>query len=113
MHEAALALGLIELAEDSARREKAHRIRALHVELGALSCVDPEAFAQAVDVAAMGTLAEGAQLRIDRPSGRAHCLACGDDVPLLRRDAGCPNCQSHRLLITDGEQMRLTALEVD
>jgi hydrogenase nickel incorporation protein HypA/HybF len=112
MHEAALALSLIDLVEETAAREGAARVSRIHVELGALSCVEPEAFTQAVLAAAHGRRADGAALALDRPPGLARCMACGDDVTLLRRDDPCPNCASHRLLVTSGDQMRLTAIEV-
>lgn len=112
MHEAALALSLMELVEDVARREGAARVTAIQVELGALSCVEPEAFCHAVEAAALGRLAQGAALTLDRPPGAARCMACGEDVTLVKREAPCPACGSHRLLVTAGEQMRLTAIEV-
>ena len=112
MHEAALALSLMELVDEVAQREGARAVRVIEVELGALSCVEPEAFAQAVSVAAMGRLAEGASLSLLRPPGQARCMGCGDDVTLFQRDEACPQCGSHRLLVTAGEQMRLKAIEV-
>jgi hydrogenase nickel incorporation protein HypA/HybF len=112
MHEAALALGLIDLVDDEARRHHAKAVRVIQVELGALSCVDPDAFAQAVDIAGRGRSGDGARLELSRPPGTARCMACGADVTLTRRDAPCPDCASHRLLITSGDQMRLTAIEV-
>lgn len=112
MHEAALALGLVDLVDDEARKGGANSVKSMHVELGALSCVDPHAFAQAVDIASRGRAAEGAQLILNRPAGAAHCMACGADVTLTRRDAPCPDCGSHRLLVRHGDQMRLTAIEV-
>jgi hydrogenase nickel incorporation protein HypA/HybF len=87
-------------------------VRVIQVELGALSCVDPEAFTQAVTAAGRGRSADGARLELSRPAGTAHCMACGADVTLTRRDAPCPDCGSHRLLVTSGDQMRLTAIEV-
>jgi hydrogenase nickel incorporation protein HypA/HybF len=112
MHETALALSLMKLVEEVARQERAVRVRAIEVELGALSCVEPEAFAQAVEAAALGHLAEGAKLVLDRPPGQARCMACGADVTLKARGEPCPHCGSHRLLVTAGEDMRLKAVEV-
>jgi hydrogenase nickel incorporation protein HypA/HybF len=112
MHETSLALSLIDLVEDVAIRERASAVRMIQVELGALSCVEPEAFLQAVQAACHGRVGEGARIVLDRPAGSARCLACGDDVTLLRREDPCPGCGSHRLLVTGGDQMRLTAIEV-
>lgn len=112
MHETALAISLIDLVEETARRENAARVNAIEVELGALSCVDPEAFRSAVEVAATGRVAQGARLTLLRPAGSARCMSCGGDVLLNRRDVPCPACGSSRLLVTSGDQMRLNAIEV-
>lgn len=113
MHEAALALSLMDLVEDIAAREHARTVRVIEVELGALACVELEAFQQAVQSAAIGRIAERAALRVERPHGAARCMACDADVALSERNAPCPGCGSHRLLVSSGDQMRLKAIEVD
>jgi hydrogenase nickel incorporation protein HypA/HybF len=74
MHEAKLCLSLLALAEDALRAEGARRIHALHVEVGALSGIAPEALEAAFPICAAGTAAQGAQLRIERSEGRALLL---------------------------------------
>ena len=112
MHETALAIGLVDLVAEASGRENAQRVSAIHLEIGALSCVELESLEQAIRAATIGGIAEDARLTISRPPGVARCMACGDEVPLLRRGDGCPHCQSHRLLVTGGDALRLLAIEV-
>jgi hydrogenase nickel incorporation protein HypA/HybF len=112
MHEASLALSLMDIVEEVAAKEDARRVRGIEIELGALSCVEPEAFLTAIESAAAGRIGEGADVRLIRPAGQAHCMGCGDDVTLDQRGAPCPHCGSYSLLVTGGDGMRLVAIEV-
>jgi hydrogenase nickel incorporation protein HypA/HybF len=112
MHETALALGLVDLVAQTAKRENAQRVRAVTVEIGALSHVEPEALIQAFVVAAKGGVAETAALEIERPPGEAQCMGCGQTVAGLSRGDACPMCGSYKLLVTGGDQMRLKSLEI-
>lgn len=70
MHEAKLCLSLLDLAERRAAAAGAKRILALELAVGAWAGVAPEALAAAFPLCAVGTAAEGAELRIERVPGR-------------------------------------------
>lgn len=112
MHEASLAMSLAELIDETVRREGATRALSAVVEIGALSHVEPDALLFAFPSAAEGGAAAGARLDLVRPPGEAACMGCGASVRLARRGDPCPACSSHRLLVTDGDQMRLVSVEV-
>lgn len=113
MHEISIAEGLLELVCEEATRAAATRVRAIRLAVGPLAGVEPAALTQAFDVASRGSVAEGAQLRLDAPPGRASCMGCGADFEVLSRDQPCPTCASHRWLLTRGDELRLVELEVD
>ena len=112
MHETALAQGVADILADEARKAGARAVRKVRLTLGALSHVDADALAFSLDVATRGGPAEGAELLIDRPSGEAFCMGCGDTVPILRRGDPCPVCGGSQLLVTGGDQLQVTELEV-
>ena len=70
MHEQALATDLVRKAVEVARREGAGRVTAIQVRIGALSHVTPAALEQSFRIAAGGSLAEGAEVKV----------VVGDDV---------------------------------
>jgi len=113
MHEMSLAQGVLEILEDAARREGATRVRTVWLELGALSSVEPEAMAFCFEAVTRGTVADGAQLRIENVEGRAWCLRCSRSVTISRRDDPCPGCGGYQLQVTDGTQMRVRELEIE
>ncbi len=112
MHEVALAQSIVEIVRDQARLNHADCVKAVFLRIGALANVEPEALSFGFESAARGTLAEGARLEIERTPGSAFCAGCGSDVQVESRVALCPSCGSGQLLITGGEELRVTELEV-
>ena len=112
MHEMSLAQGVIDIILDQAIAQKFDRVKRVVLEVGALSCVDPHALEFGFDAVANGTLAEGAELTIDTCPAKARCFDCETELNLTSRADTCPNCHSSKLLLTEGEELRLKELEV-
>lgn len=112
MHEMALAKSVVDAIEAEARRSAFSRVERVVLEVGALSCVDPHALEFGFEAVTRGTRAEGAALEIRTPPGQARCFGCDKDVAIVRQGEGCPDCGSHQLLVTGGEELKIKALEV-
>ncbi|KAA5606273.1 hydrogenase maturation nickel metallochaperone HypA [Roseospira marina] len=112
MHELALTESILRIVETEAERQGFSSVRAVWLELGALSHADPDAIRFCFDTVTRGSLAEGARLTIERPPGQGWCMICSVTVPLARRFDPCPHCGGHQVQVTDGDDMRLTELEV-
>jgi hydrogenase nickel incorporation protein HypA/HybF len=65
MHESSLMTGLMRQVHSIARSQNATKVAGVKVKLGALSHMSPEHFRGHFEVAARGTLAEGATLAIE------------------------------------------------
>jgi hydrogenase nickel incorporation protein HypA/HybF len=113
MHEVALAQSIVDLVEDQARRDSFTRVSTVHISLGALSRVDPQALDFGFEVAARGTVAEGAKLAIDRPGGMGFCTACSKNVAVDGYGDACPACGGYAWLLIRGDEMRVVDLEVE
>ena len=72
MHEASLMAGLMRRIDEVSRAEKARRVVAVSVWLGALSHMSPEHLAEHFRQVAKGTVAEGARLRTTASDDPAH-----------------------------------------
>lgn len=112
MHEMALAEGVLNVIEDSARTQGFTRVKTVWLEIGRLAAVEPEALRFSFDVVKRGTIAEGAVIEIVDVPGRAWCMKCGDTVAIDERGAACPACGSYQLQVSGGEDMRVSELEV-
>src|SRR5512134_880249 len=76
MHEMALAESVIEIVERAARQHAAAAVRAVRLEIGRLSHVEPDALRFAFDVVKRNGVAHGARLEILATEGTAWCMQC-------------------------------------
>ncbi len=112
MHEISLCESILEIMREKAETEAFERVRGVSLEIGALSCAEPEAMRFAFDAVMKDTLAAGARFEIVRVPGRARCLSCLHDVTIEQYGELCPDCGGSRLEISDGDQLRIRELEV-
>ena len=111
MHEVSICEHLLALLDQEARRHSVSRIVRLRLEIGRLSCLEPEALRFAFAAMAPGTIAEAAELQIDQPPVRATCQDCGAAVAVDERFGPCSLCGSDRLKMHGGAEMRLLEME--
>jgi hydrogenase nickel incorporation protein HypA/HybF len=114
MHEFSLVVRMLDIAEAAARSEGAARIDAIHLEIGALAGVVPEALEFAFGGARAGTMADGARLEVTVVPALAYCTACAREFTLDDRFAiaACPDCQVPSADLRQGRELRLSHLEV-
>jgi len=113
VHELSLAEGIVRIIEDAAARDAFLRVRRLWLEVGRLSCVEPEAMRASFEAVSRDTRAEGAVLEIVPIAGRGRCPACGALSPLEAREDACSSCGAYGLLPVSGTELRLRELEVE
>ncbi len=113
MHEVSLLESMLDLIEDNARDEAYSRVKRVCIEIGTLSCVEPDALRFAFNVVMQDTLAEDALLDILAIPGRAWCPLCRNTIAIDSLYDPCPNCQSFDLRVTQGMETRLKELEVE
>lgn len=115
MHEATIAMAIVEQAAAVAAQHGAARITAIEVELGALKQVVPEALDLAFEACAEGTLAEGAVLSQTVRPAVALCRPCGREFEpdLIALSFACPSCGRADVEIIAGHEIVLKAVECD
>ena len=113
MHEMSLAEGVLQLVEDTAKRESARRVKLVVLEIGRMSSVQPEALRFCFDAVTRGSLAEGAVLEIVDVPGAGWCMQCAATVPMSELYGACPTCGSHQVQPTGGTEMRVKEIEIE
>jgi hydrogenase nickel incorporation protein HypA/HybF len=113
MHELSIALSIVELAEEEARKANASVITKVDVEIGTMAGVETDALLFAWESATIRTMAEKAPLEIHSIQAEAHCLECGQDFPAESFFVQCPKCGGFRYEITKGRELRVSSLLVD
>jgi len=113
MHEMSLAQGVLDILQDTARKQGFSRVKTVWLEIGALASVDPEAIRFCFDAVTRDTLAHGAELDIVPIPGQAWCMQCCQAVTIAARMEPCPVCGGYRLQVTGGDEMRVKELQVE
>ena len=113
MHEMALCESVLSILEEQARTQDFRRVSTVWLEIGELSCVEPEALRFCFGAVSSGTLAADADLQIIRTPGQGWCMTCSRTVPVRQRYDACPECGGYQVQVTAGEEMRIRELEVD
>lgn len=113
MHELSLAEDMIQLVEETARRENARRVKTVVVEIGRLSAVEPEALGFAFDVVKLGGPAAEAVLKIIDVPGEGTCGACGQVAVMAESFTPCPACGSFDMQPTAGTRMWVKEIEIE
>lgn len=113
MHELALSNSMVEIIEREAILQVFDRVDTIRLEIGALTCVEPEALRFCFDTATQGTVAQGARLEIVTVPGEARCCDCGEAHAIRRWGVPCTACGSYRLDVRGGDEMRIKELEVN
>ncbi|MFO7628303.1 MAG: hydrogenase maturation nickel metallochaperone HypA [Prochlorococcaceae cyanobacterium] len=112
MHELSLMEAVRDQALAAAHADGASRITAISLRVGELAGVEIEALRFAFPVVMAGTIAAGAELRIEREPAECHCAACNAAFPAPDGCCDCPRCGAISLQLLRGRDLRLLALEV-
>lgn len=114
MHEAGIAMSVLETALAAAEREGARKVLRVEVRVGALAGVVPEALRFAFDALKAGTIASGSELAITKVPVEARCVPCGRPFEVTDGWAVvlCPACGEPSGTVSRGEELVIEALEV-
>lgn len=113
MHEMSICEGILQVLETQAGEQGFKKVITVWLEIGDLSCIEPEALLFSFDVVTRNSLADGAKLEIINIPGRAWCMKCAKNVVIRRRFDECPQCGTYQLQATGGDEMRIKELEVE
>lgn len=113
MHEMALAEGILQLVEDTARREHAQRVKLVVLEIGQLSTVEPDALKFCFEAVTKGSIADTATLEIVHVPGTGWCMECAATLPMQELFGTCPQCGGYQMQATGGTEMRVKEIEID
>jgi hydrogenase nickel incorporation protein HypA/HybF len=113
MHELSIMQGALNQALFEARQSGARRIHEIHLRIGVLSGVVPDALQFAFEAIAAGTPAEGAALTIENVPARFWCAACEREFEAANFFAECPGCHACGGELRAGRELELTSVVID
>lgn len=113
MHELSIAMSIIDVAEEEARRRGGAPVLAVHLKLGPLAGVVDEFLRSAWELACERTLLEGSSLVIEQVPLVVRCPACQADRPAVSiQQIRCRECGHEPERILSGRELEVTAMEI-
>ena len=113
MHELAVCQALMAQVEAIASREGAARVMAIALRIGPLSGVEPGLLAHAFPLAAAGTRAADAELRIEALPVRVRCSGCGAESEAAPNRLLCAVCGDYHTRLLSGDELLLASVELE
>ncbi|WP_433870431.1 hydrogenase maturation nickel metallochaperone HypA [Saccharopolyspora sp. CA-218241] len=108
MHELAITQNIVDTIVE---RTDSAEILAVHMRIGKVAGVVPDAVRFCFDLVAQGSPVAGARLEIDEPPGRARCRTCADEFAVEDLAVLC-SCGSTEVAVIGGDELSVTAVEV-
>lgn len=110
MHELSIAQSVVAIA---VRHADGRRVRRVELRVGHMRQVVPSALLFAFELLVTDTELEGAELAIEDVPAVGRCRHCARETVLDRFPLQCASCGGLDLEITAGEELLVTALELD
>jgi hydrogenase nickel incorporation protein HypA/HybF len=114
MHELSIALSILKVAEEEMARQGGGKLTAIHLKVGPLSGVVPEALRGAFALARETSALSSADLLIEEVPVTVYCPRCAAERPAVSiQDFSCLTCGALTPEIVRGHELEVCALEID
>ncbi len=113
MHELGIVMHVVDEVEEAARENKVEKVLKLSLEIGEVSSVVPELFADCFEWAKKRTqYLKEAELNMIIIEGRSYCRDCKTTYRTTEFAKKCPNCGSEDTYLVTGNEVIIKDLEV-
>ena len=111
VHEMAIAEGILKIAFDYAEQNHSSKIDRITLKIGEMSGVEIEALNLSFDVLTKDTIAEGAELVINKIPIVGQCNKCGKEFQVEHYNFFCPDCDGV-LILKSGRELQVESLDM-
>lgn len=113
MHELSIAISIVEIAEENAKKANTSVINEIELDIGSQSGVVLEALEFAMQSAVQGTMLEKAEVKINSIPARATCSQCQYEFFIDDLFTPCPECGNPFCEITQGKELKVKSLKAE
>ncbi len=115
MHELSIMENIRNIVLDFAEKNNAIKVRKVNLTIGELSDIIPRWAQIYFSFAAKDTIAEEAELCIEKIPAVIKCTSCGEVLKLDKSDLkfNCIKCGSSKIALLTGREFRIRSIEVD
>lgn len=113
MHELSIAMSILESLQEEVDQRGCGPVEAVHLRVGALSGVVPEALRSAYEIAAEQTPFAHSRLLIEEVPIVIYCATCHREQPVESAALFCcPECRNPSADVVSGRELEISALEL-
>jgi len=113
MHELSITENILEIALKHAIKANASKISNIYLVIGQLSSILDDSVQFYWDMISEGTIAQGAMLHFKRIPIIMSCKHCKEQYTPSSNSYECPACKSKQVIILQGEEFYLEAIDVE
>jgi len=113
MHEMSIALGIIDVATQQARKENASKVTELELDIGTMSGVEVSALNFALEIAIVDTPLECSKVKINHIKARSECLECGHVFDADSYINPCPECNELNTKFLSGKELQVKSITIE
>ncbi|MCP9612116.1 hydrogenase maturation nickel metallochaperone HypA [Coprobacter tertius] len=113
MHELSIALSIVDIAKEEAKKSNAETIKEIELEIGKMSGVDKDALLFSLNIAMKNSVLDGARIELKEIVPLAYCRACHNEYVPDTLFSACPKCHSYGSELIKGREMRVKSLLVE
>ena len=113
MHEMSIALSIIDLATEQAKKANASKINEIELDIGTLSGVEIEALNFAMELAVKDTMLESSQVRINHIKALSECQESSHQFDASFVINPCPKCNELNTRIVVGQELQVKSLIIE
>ena len=113
MHELSLSEGILNIIRAEEKKNGFSRVLEVSLKVGEYSGIVPRCLEEFFPVAAAGSCAEHARLRIELLPALFRCPDCGFEGRPDRERACCPRCGGERIRMVSGREFYVENLVVE
>ena len=108
----AIAEGILNIAFDYAKQHQASKITKITLKIGEMSGIEIEALSMSFDALTKHTIAESAELIVNRIPIIGQCNKCGKDFHIKQYNFFCPKCDGV-LILKSGRELQVESLDME
>lgn len=113
MHELSVAMSIVDIAIEEARKNNAQSITEVEINLGSFSGVVRDALEFCFEAACKESIAEGAKLTIHEIPAKGMCLDCNKEVYPNELYSPCPYCDGYKIEMLEGKELKIKSIVVE
>ena len=113
MHELSLANGILDIIRAEQKKNGFARVLEISLKVGEYSGIVPRCLEEFFPIAAEGSPAEGAALRMETIPAVFRCADCGYEGRPDREHACCPVCRGEHVRMISGREFYVENIVVE